>query len=42
VWAGIDAGPAVAAVLLGRLLCFWLPMVPGWFALRQLTRDGIV
>jgi len=42
VWAGVDAGPAVAAALLSRLLGFWLPMVPGWFALRGLARDGVV
>ena len=42
VWAGVDAGPAVAAALLSRILAFWLPMVPGWFVLRQLARDGVV
>jgi len=42
VWAGVDAGPAVAATLFSRLLGFWLPMVPGWFALRRLARDGVV
>ena len=42
VWAGADAGPAVAAALLTRLLTFWLPMLPGWIALSRLQRDGVV
>jgi undecaprenyl-diphosphatase len=29
VWAGVDAGLAVAPALLARLLRFWLPMPPG-------------
>jgi uncharacterized membrane protein YbhN (UPF0104 family) len=42
IWAGVDAGPAVAAALLARLLRFWLPMLPGWIALRRLQHDGVL
>ena len=42
VWAGVDAGPAVAAALLARLLRFWLPMLPGWIALRRSQHDGVL
>ncbi len=42
VWAGVDAGPAVAAALLARLLRFWLPMLPGWVALRRSQHDGVL
>ncbi|MGZ4717152.1 MAG: lysylphosphatidylglycerol synthase transmembrane domain-containing protein [Acidimicrobiales bacterium] len=42
IWAGVDAGPAVAAALLSRVLRFWLPMLPGWFALRRLQHDGVL
>ncbi len=31
---------AVPAVFLYRLLTYWLPMVPGWFAYRDLERSG--
>ncbi len=40
--AGVDAGPAVAAVLIWRLLGFWVPMLPGWLAYRHLHRDGVL
>ena len=40
--SGVDAGPAVAAVLLWRLLGFWVPMLPGWLAYRHLWRDGVL
>lgn len=39
---GIPVAPAVAAVLSFRLLTFWLPMVPGVAALRELERRGMV
>ena len=42
IWAGVDAGPAVAAALLTRIVRFWLPMLPGWFALRRQQRAGIL
>jgi len=33
---GVPSGAAVAAVLIYRLLTFWLPLVPGFMALRYL------
>jgi uncharacterized membrane protein YbhN (UPF0104 family) len=42
IWAGVDAGPAVAAALLARVVRFWLPILPGWFALRRQQRAGIL
>jgi undecaprenyl-diphosphatase len=38
VWAGLDAGAAVAAMVLVRIVTLWLPMLPGWYALRRLER----
>jgi uncharacterized protein (TIRG00374 family) len=38
--AGIDAGVAVSATLLFRLMTFWLPTIPGWLAFRNLQRTG--
>ncbi|MFI1736427.1 lysylphosphatidylglycerol synthase domain-containing protein [Streptomyces sioyaensis] len=38
--AGLPAGTAVPAVLLFRLLVFWLPALPGWLAFNYLTRKG--
>jgi len=40
--AGLDAGTAVSAVLLFRLVTFWVPTVPGYLALNKLTRDGLL
>jgi uncharacterized membrane protein YbhN (UPF0104 family) len=40
--AGVDAGPAVAAVVIWRLLGFWVPMLPGWLAYRRLRDDGVL
>lgn len=37
---GIDAGIALSAVLLFRLLTFWIPTVPGWFAFQYLLKRG--
>lgn len=34
---GVDARAAISAVLLYRLVTFWLPKLPGWFAFRYLT-----
>jgi uncharacterized membrane protein YbhN (UPF0104 family) len=42
VWAGVDAGTAVAAALLTRVLTFWLPVLPGWIALARLKRDNLL
>ena len=40
--AGTDAGTAISAVLLFRLVTFWLPTIPGWFAFRFLqSRDAL-
>ena len=42
VAAGVAAGPALFAVLLFRLLTFWLPVIPGWFALKSLQRHNLL
>jgi uncharacterized membrane protein YbhN (UPF0104 family) len=36
--SGIDGGIALSAVLLYRLLTFWIPTIPGWFAFQHLTK----
>ena len=36
--AGLPGAAAVSAVLLFRLLTFWLPVPVGWVALRYLER----
>ncbi len=38
--AGIDAGIAISATLIFRLMTFWIPTIPGWFALQNLQRTG--
>jgi glycosyltransferase 2 family protein len=35
---GVEASTAFAAVLLFRLVTFWLPILPGWLALVRLQR----
>jgi uncharacterized membrane protein YbhN (UPF0104 family) len=42
IWAGVDAGAAVAAMVLVRLVTFWIPMLPGWILLRRLERDRVL
>ncbi len=37
---GLDAGIAVSAVLLYRLVTFWLPTIPGYWAFNYLTKKG--
>jgi uncharacterized membrane protein YbhN (UPF0104 family) len=37
--AGLPAGTATSAVLLFRLLTFWLPVLPGWAAFSHLQRN---
>lgn len=37
---GVDSSAALAAVLLFRLVTFWLPILPGWLALVRLQRSG--
>jgi uncharacterized membrane protein YbhN (UPF0104 family)/membrane-associated phospholipid phosphatase/tRNA A-37 threonylcarbamoyl transferase component Bud32 len=39
---GVQTGPAVAGVLTYRLLTFWLPIIPGFLALRYLQHRQIV
>lgn len=36
--AGLDGGLAVSAVLMFRLLTFWLPTIPGWLALNSMQK----
>ncbi|MFC7592313.1 hypothetical protein ACFQYP_57740 [Nonomuraea antimicrobica] len=36
--AGLPAELATSAVLLHRLLTFWLPVLPGWAAFTYLQR----
>ena len=40
--AGLASGLAVSAVLLFRILTFWLPTIPGWFALNGLQKRGLL
>ena len=40
--AGLDAGTAVSAVLLYRLITFWIPTIPGYWAFTKLTREGLL
>ena len=38
--AGLDGGIAVSAVLLYRLVTFWLPTIPGYWSFTWLTKKG--
>jgi len=38
--AGVRGAAAASAVLLFRVLTFWLPVPAGWAALKVLERDG--
>ena len=40
--AGVRTDLAVAAALTHRLVTFWLPPIPGWFAIRSLERDQLL
>jgi undecaprenyl-diphosphatase len=40
VAVGVDGSLAVTAVLLFRLVTFWLPILPGWLAAHALQRAG--
>ena len=42
VAAGIDKTVAVPAVFLYRLATYWLPILPGWFAMTWLRREDYV
>lgn len=37
---GLDGGLAVSAVLVYRLVTFWLPTIPGYWAFNWLTKKG--
>ena len=37
---GVPAAPAVAAVLMSRIIGYWLPVLPGWFAFNAANRNG--
>ncbi|MEV7420862.1 lysylphosphatidylglycerol synthase transmembrane domain-containing protein [Streptomyces sp. NPDC089919] len=37
---GVDKEIALSAVLLFRLMTFWLPVLPGWLSFNHLTRKG--
>ena len=39
---GLDAGTAVSAVLLFRLVTFWLPTIPGYWSFNWLTKKGLL
>jgi undecaprenyl-diphosphatase len=39
---GLSVGPAVAGVLAFRLLTFWLPILPGIYVFRYLSRRGVI
>jgi len=39
---GLDAGLAVSAVLLYRLLTFWLPTLPGYWSFNYLTKKNLL
>lgn len=39
---GLPAGEAIAAVLLFRLISFWLPLLPGLLALRLVVRQRLI
>ncbi len=38
--AGLGSDTALSAVLLFRLMTFWLPVLPGWLSFTFLTRKG--
>ncbi|MFI0965815.1 lysylphosphatidylglycerol synthase domain-containing protein [Streptomyces sp. NPDC021080] len=40
--AGLPASAAFSAVLLHRLLTFWLPVLPGWVAFSHLVRKQLL
>lgn len=41
-FAGLPAGTATSAVLMFRLLTFWLPVLPGWAAFTHLQRNEAI
>ncbi|MDT0342555.1 lysylphosphatidylglycerol synthase domain-containing protein [Streptomyces sp. DSM 44938] len=41
-FGGVPTSAALGAVLLFRLMTFWLPVLPGWIAFTQLTRKEAI
>jgi undecaprenyl-diphosphatase len=39
---GVAHGPAIAGVLTFRLVTYWLPILPGWWAFHSLQKRGVV
>ena len=39
---GVEGGVALSAVLLFRIITFWLPTIPGWFAFNNLQKSGLL
>ena len=39
---GLSAGLAVSAVLLFRIVSFWLPILPGWILWTQMQKRGLL
>jgi undecaprenyl-diphosphatase len=37
---GVASAPAVAAVLMSRIIGYWLPVLPGWLAFNTSTHNG--
>jgi len=42
IWAGVDAGTAVATTIAYRIVTCWLPMLPGHVAMGRLDADGVI
>jgi uncharacterized membrane protein YbhN (UPF0104 family) len=40
--AGLPAQTATSAVLLFRMLTFWLPVLPGWAAFTYLQKKEVI
>jgi len=39
---GVAAGPAIACVLVFRLMTFWLPIAPGYWTMRLMERRRLL
>ena len=39
---GLESQVAVPTVFLYRFATFWIPVLPGFFALKKLQRDGLL
>lgn len=40
--AGVESGVALSAVLVFRLVTYWLPVLPGWLSLTRMRRRSLV